>query len=165
MCFVKFWQLNNIISYYWFLSTLIDWHLKQNLCFTVEQDKIRKRFLDCKIILMFNTVNSKKKFLWLSKTEKFIKVKSVLTIVKNALPMYNDIFLQVTALWDTIAEESLNIYYIMIMKNLESLQWDSLEVFKKDLEEFKQSLKKDIWNKIDKQDIENIEKELQDIWA
>jgi hypothetical protein len=111
---------------------------------------------------MFNTKWAIQKFIWLSHQEKVVKLKSVVTVVQNALPMYWDIAIQLSTLGDKTTEDTLDMYYTMIMKNIENLQGDSLETFKEDLKLFKQSLQKEIWNKMDKQELEDIEKTLQD---
>jgi prephenate dehydrogenase len=64
---------------------------------------------------------------------------------------------------NNIAEETLNMYYTMIMNNLESLQGDSLEQFKNDLTSFKQALTKEVSQKMDKDDLDAIEKTFQDL--
>lgn len=112
---------------------------------------------------MFDTKSAIQKFIWLSHAEKVIKLKSVVTVVQNALPMYWDIAIQLSTLGDKVTEDTLDMYYTMIMKNIENLQGDSLEAFKEDLKSFKQSLKKEIWNKMDQQELNAIEKTLQDL--
>lgn len=112
---------------------------------------------------MFDTKSAIQKFIWLSQPEKVVKLKAVLTIVQNALPMYWDISIQLATVGNNIAEDTLDMYYTMIMKNLENLQGDSLETFKEDLKSFKQSLQKEVSNKKDQQDLDAIEKALQDL--
>lgn len=112
---------------------------------------------------MFDTKSAIQKFIWLSQPEKVVKLKAVLTIVQNALPMYWDISIQLATVGNNIAEDTLDMYYTMIMKNLESLQGDSLEQFKNDLTLFKQALTKEVAQKMDKDDLDAIEKTFQDL--
>lgn len=62
------------------------------------------------------------KFTKTEKSQKLIRLKEILGILKDGLPIFEDINIHLKNIWNDIQEDTLIKYYSIILKNAEYLE-------------------------------------------
>lgn len=62
------------------------------------------------------------KFTKIEKSQKLIRLKEMLGILKDGLPIFEDINMHLKNIWNDIQEDTLIMYYSTILKNAEYLE-------------------------------------------
>lgn len=82
------------------------------------------------------TENLIKNFQKIDKEQKIVKLQNILSIIKNTLPIFEDIAMHIQTAWNAIEDKTLVMYYTIILKNAEYLATNKIGEYK----EFMQKL-------------------------